>query len=687
MVFIGMINASVLLLSRNIEEVLAIKLDTVSCTFVDQYIEDVYNEGKVSDPEVQKIVKQLEQLNKIATCFSHPHYLNLLGLIQYKQNQIVNAREYLLQADSILKYRDAPLSRHNCLNHIFLGLTYNIQDDFPNAFHHFNRAKEIGEELGDEVVRADALSNLGLVKLETGNPLEAKNHFLSAKVLYDSIIHEENLGYVYLNLARVHIELDEYEKGIDYANHSERIWENRRDSTGLYYVAQTKANVYSVKNDWENAILQFEKAIKHGQSGGINHLNASIFVYLADIYIVNGDQKSAQLNYEKALEIGENLSAALRDKAVLALIKIYRRNNQFDKLAKLYPTLLEIDQNKVAIRTLENEKALKNAIALEKEKLKNKTLELGKSFDEEKLQLKNRYILFLGIATLLSCIIGLITFNQYRIKKGLLQKISSQKVRLEEINEELSVSTRIISEQNRKLEFQNQELQNFTYTVSHDLKAPARTIASFSGLLRKKIKGTIDEDSLRILDIIENGGKNMFQLVSDLLEFSKLESKQLSFETVQPEFIIREVLNDLASSIEDKEAQIELKKMPKEIMADSIKLKLVFQNLIANALKFIDSGKQPKIIIQYEAEKDYHIFSVKDNGIGIAPEYQEKIFDMFTKLHNSSEYEGSGIGLSTCMKIINLHEGNINVDSQEGIGSTFSFSIAKHLQVKPEEAY
>jgi len=166
-------------------------------------------------------------------------------------------------------------------------------------------------------------------------------------------------------------------------------------------------------------------------------------------------------------------------------------------------------------------------------------------------------------------------------------------------------------------------------------------------------------------------------LVNDLLSYSRVNTTKINLSDVNINYLLEELQSELASIIQEKKAEIVLRNIPEKVYADSMKLKQVFQNLITNALKFTKKGVASKIRITCKEQATQWLFSVKDNGIGIAPEFQDKIFLLFKRLHGNTDYEGTGIGLAMVKKIIEQHNGEIWLDSEEGEGATFWFTIKK----------
>lgn len=226
----------------------------------------------------------------------------------------------------------------------------------------------------------------------------------------------------------------------------------------------------------------------------------------------------------------------------------------------------------------------------------------------------------------------------------------------------------------------NLELENFAYFASHDLQTPLRSIISFTQLLQHSLKGKISVDQQDYMDFIISSGKNMKTLVDDLLTYSRVNTTEIEREEIDLNKIFVSLCADLRSLMEERNVKIDFINVPGKVYADDVKIKQVFQNLFTNAIKFTKAGVEPNIQINARETEEFWYFTVKDNGIGIAPEFQDKIFGMFKRLHTSEVYEGTGIGLAIVKKIIEQHNGEITLESKLGFGSTFSFTIAKELK-------
>ncbi|MGE5457373.1 MAG: MASE3 domain-containing protein [Methanococcaceae archaeon] len=224
-----------------------------------------------------------------------------------------------------------------------------------------------------------------------------------------------------------------------------------------------------------------------------------------------------------------------------------------------------------------------------------------------------------------------------------------------------------------ELEHSNKELEQFAYVASHDLQEPLRMISNFTQLLGKKYKDKLDDNANEYIEFIVDGSKRMQKLISGLLSYARISSHNAPFVPTDLNNIIQDVLRDLQLVIAESGTDVTCAKLP-TINADPVQIKQIFQNLISNAIKFKNHIK-PQVQINAELNAGKWIFSVKDNGIGISPEYFERIFVIFQRLHERKSYPGTGLGLAICKKIVERHGGIIWVESETGKGTTFYFSI------------
>ncbi|MBN1788809.1 MAG: PAS domain-containing protein [Sedimentisphaerales bacterium] len=240
----------------------------------------------------------------------------------------------------------------------------------------------------------------------------------------------------------------------------------------------------------------------------------------------------------------------------------------------------------------------------------------------------------------------------------------------ERLNEELGSAV-------DKLEEANTELKNFVYIASHDLREPLRKITAFGSMLESSLKGKIDEDDAENLRFMIEGAARMTSMIEGLLAYSRVSTKAREAESVDLNEIVEQLRQlELSVLLEEKNVDLEVPEPLPSVKVDTAQIRQLLQNFIANGIKYQPAGNKPKIIVTSEPVGDGKVkISVKDNGIGIAPEYQDSVFAMFKRLHTRNEYEGTGIGLAVCKKIVERHGGEVGIISDKGQGSIFWFTV------------
>ena len=228
---------------------------------------------------------------------------------------------------------------------------------------------------------------------------------------------------------------------------------------------------------------------------------------------------------------------------------------------------------------------------------------------------------------------------------------------------------------NKELELKNKELEQFAYVASHDLQEPLRTTSAFTELLLNQYHGRLDQKADQYLVFISQSIDRMKALIKDLLDYSRIGKKR-EWEKVDCNCVLNDVLADLDVAIKETQTIIQSGPLP-VIKGYPTEIKQLFQNLVVNAIKFRKKDTAPEIKITAKDAEGNWEFWVSDNGIGIEAEHQERIFIIFQRLHTRNQYEGSGIGLAHCKKIVELHGGKLWVESKPGEGSTFYFTIRR----------
>jgi signal transduction histidine kinase len=286
----------------------------------------------------------------------------------------------------------------------------------------------------------------------------------------------------------------------------------------------------------------------------------------------------------------------------------------------------------------------------------------------------------LAVASLIA-LVGLVFFLAYRDINFRKENEAKLRAARDELEDRVRDRTSELSDMNTELERSNRELQDFAFVASHDLQEPLRKIQAFSDRLRTVQGPKFDDQGRDYLDRMHNAAERMHTLINDLLTFSRVTTKAQPFEPTDLKKVADEVVNDLEATIEASGGEVIIGNLP-TIDADALQMRQLLQNLIANALKFKKPDTKPNVEVSSDVvdasssgsegngNESVNIF-VKDNGIGFDEKYLDRIFTPFQRLHGRNEYEGTGIGLAVCRKIVERHGGSLTAKSTPGEGATF----------------
>lgn len=296
---------------------------------------------------------------------------------------------------------------------------------------------------------------------------------------------------------------------------------------------------------------------------------------------------------------------------------------------------------------------------------------------------KTRTVIVLGefLALFFLTLSGFVIYREMRRRSRAEENVRKLNTELEQ---KVAERTAELAQRAKDLERSNLELQQFAYVASHDLQEPLRTIASFTQLLAKRYNDKLDDKAREFIAFAVDGSKRMQTLINDLLSFSRVGTPQgKELFPVRMDAVLDAVLKNLKRAIEESGAVITRDPLP-TVLADEVQLGQLVQNLIGNAIKF-RREVTPKVHIGAERNGTGWNISVRDNGIGIAQEHNDRIFVIFQRLHTRTQYPGTGIGLAVCKKIVERHGGQIWVEPTPGGGSTFTFSIADAVNYQSKE--
>jgi PAS domain S-box-containing protein len=266
--------------------------------------------------------------------------------------------------------------------------------------------------------------------------------------------------------------------------------------------------------------------------------------------------------------------------------------------------------------------------------------------------------------------------GQTRRMAGIVQDVTERRRAEQEIRDLNASLERRVAERTQQLEASSKELESFSYSVSHDLRAPLRAIDGFSRMLTEDCSERLDTEGRRLLAVIRENSQRMAQLIDDLLDFARLGKKPLACSAIDMTALAGKVYRELRAADPQGEAEFELAPLPQG-WGDSAMLRQVLVNLLSNALKYVSRERAPRIEARGWTEGDQNIYCVKDNGVGFDMKYYDKVFGVFQRLHSASEFPGTGVGLAIVQRVVQRHGGRVWAESKLDEGSSFYFSLPK----------
>jgi PAS domain S-box-containing protein len=384
--------------------------------------------------------------------------------------------------------------------------------------------------------------------------------------------------------------------------------------------------------------------------------------------IINDITKRVQM--EKALQQSEERFRGVLDNSLDLIYSLNLQTGRYEYVSPASERILGYSPKEVIQRSLEETRATMHPEDLQR--MDENVIELiaskGATGSRIQYRMKHKELGYRWVSDSRSVI-----FDEGNVPVaivGSLRDITERKDTEEKLNQLIAELARSSS-----------ELERFAYVASHDLQEPLRMVASYTQLLARRYKGKLDSDADEFIGYAVDGATRMQQLINALLDYSRVSTHAKPFEPTNCEEILNQAIANLQSSIKENGAAVTHDHLP-TVMADITQMVQLFQNLVGNAVKF-HGYEKPEVHVKAARNGTEWIFSVSDNGIGIDPQYFDRIFVIFHRLHSRGEYPGTGIGLAICKKIIERHKGRIWVESQSGKGATFYFTIPIGSEDKP----
>ncbi len=543
-----------------------------------------------------------------------------------------------------------------------LSYIYIKKKEYSRSLEYSQALLTISTSLQDVEKEIYALVDIAIVSSEKANYKIAIQYFLEALDKSKKIGFFKMTLKCLVNTGKIYAHLYNYEEALKRYLIALKEYQDNLTASQKIIIYRSIGEIYFLSDEFEEAEEYFSK----GMELAINH-------ELKDEISLNLSQLSRTYTvlerYEEALSFAKEAQSLLQKNGtvsgkqinLLNLGDIYFYQKKFDQALNLTKEGLEVadkvEDDASKIRGYQLLSSIYSVMGNYAKAFENLQA-YSKSQEEFARIQRNRKFLDLQI--------------KFAINEK--QKQIEQLTKENSYQAELLEKTDQIEKQNRELRQVNEELKQFAYVVSHDLKEPLRMIGSYTQLIQRAYKSKLDESSSDYFGFVKEGVLRMNNLLEDLLHYATIGDKGEKFEELNLSDVLEVCKKNLKVQIEEAQARIYFQELPKVFSNQSMLLQL-FQNLISNAIKFRKPEENPAIRIKVKNKNNYWLLSVHDNGIGISPEYRDRIFEIFQRLHPRSKYKGTGIGLAICQKIVQKHGGKMWVESQAGEGAVFYFTL------------
>ena len=677
------------------------------------------------DSLMAKLNLSIKESNSISTQLTHYE----LGVYYYdKLESFEKAKEHLKKALVIAKKNNI---EKNLIDVYFeLGKCYKRTNDYSNALDCYFKLTEYDDVKFPISEKAKVYGNIASIYQELGNYDKAYQFQMKGLAIHEYEKDNKGISKDLYVLGTIFYYQKRYDQALEYYLKSKEICDLLKNDRSSYACLEALGSVYAKLGDYEkSANLTYEAldlAKKMNYKTGIAYAQGNIatdlvfkkeyskaevlhiksiqlkkelgdtwgviggLTNLCDTYIGWEKPTKAIQPLHEALQLSKKIDSKTRIvNTYKYLNKVYHSIGQTDSAYFYLEKYVTLQDSLMNEKTLEEMGKTKNLYEIEKKEQEIKLLKTKSQ--NQKLQ---KYIfIILGIFLMLACWGIFYKLKYQRATNALLEdkneEIQIQNIELqhtqdqllkinillEENNLLLEDKNEEIEEKNKLLEDSNEDLKNFAYVASHDLKEPLRMISSYTTLIKKRYHDQLDETGQEFMYYVIDGVDRMKVMLDDLLSYSRVSSGGDTKTWVDISDIMVIVNANLTPRLREQGAKLIVKeKNLPAVKANNTQMIQLLQNLVSNGIKF-RGERDPVVTVDCRYDNNQYIFSVSDNGIGISEENKKKVFEMFKRLHTRDEYEGTGIGLATCKKIVTKHGGELWLESTLGEGSTFLFSI------------
>ncbi len=593
--------------------------------------QQIFNEATIGIAKIEYYLGNYEQSFQIAdSIFSKIKATNKELIAQCHKllgNDLVYMGKYAQAYDHQLKalefFSSSGDKKNEALLYFSIGNNFFYQNQYKLALTEFKKADETWKKINDPQGRFWAMGAIGSVHEHLGNLNRAMDYSEQALAMSRILKSPADIAWSLYNVGSIATTSGELEKGIIHLSEAKNIAIELNDKPLLGYALEGLTMLHIRRGEYSKALKHLDESYSIASANNDIANLPNLYTLYSKIYYAKEDLKAYRKYVDKYIGLKDSL------------------NNT--ELAQSMGDLKKDFETREYQRTQE--------IALLK---KDKEI-----FESRQLT----WIIVISFTTIL--------FILLTIFMKINNKLAKEK------NQILVSSNEKVIRQNELLKTSNEDLKKYAYIISHDLKEPLRNISSFTTLLNRSLGTAIPEKSKEYMSFIKNGALQMNNILNDLLAYSNVERISGDLEEINCKMVCTDLLKVMSNKLKEKNVLIRVGELP-NVKMKTEHFQNIIGNLISNSIKF-NQTENPNIYIECKLTANKSVFSVSDNGIGIHAEYFDKIFEVFQRLNNREQFQGSGIGLATCKKIVSDYGGEIWVESKPGIGSTFFFSIPKHI--------
>lgn len=538
-----------------------------------------------------------------------------------------------------------------------LGLIQFYLGDYDLALHNYFGALTIREVLKDKLGLGRSYNNIGLIYERMGEYDLAESYYKKGLFTFREIKDSIGIVYAYSNVGTILLTQKKEETAVNNLKIGLEIATAIKDKKAQAFTHGLLGAFYTKETNYKQAIFHYNKTLELRQELEDSYEIAKCYAAIGDINCQQGNFEESLLFLSTGLGIAESLGAKPLLKGIhLSFAKTYAQQGDFGK-AYTHQQTYNLVRDSLINKDISTE-MLSLEAKYEFEKKERLLL-------EQDNEIANLHKTYAAIAFLLFLVFVAVIYYRYRNQI--------------KVNESLEIAQKEIIAKNRQLATYTKELEQFTYIASHDLKEPLRNISGFARILDRRYRNILDENGQQYLAFIMTGVTQMTDLLKDLLQYSEVKRlKKEDLKWVDLNDLIADIRGGLNGQLSKNNGQLIFEKLPL-IYSNTFQMTQLFKNLITNGFKFQKNDKIPLVEVTSHQNHDFWEFEVRDNGIGIDECYHDKIFEMFKRLHNRKEFEGTGMGLAICKQIVEQHGGQIRVASKKGDGTSFIFRFPKDI--------